>query len=277
MRRRLEEIVSFRALERMRYLPAAVFAVKNWFQFLLNYIGVKDEGAVYYLRNGLSVKTGDGVGAAILFGIFLRKDYGPLPPPRSLVIDIGAHVGMYSLYASNSKDTKVFAYEPAPKNFSLLQENIEQNALKDRISVFHLAVSSTPGHVRLYLRPRESGLHSFLPLEKATFQTAYTKDEIAKEPFVDVPCISLKDIFDQQHIERCDMLKIDCEGAEYDILYALPKTYFQRIQNIRLEYHNYPRGEEYTGKALLSFLENHSFRIQKIMKLDHQGTAWLTR
>lgn len=276
MRRKPEEIFSFKAISYIRYLPLALATVKNWPLLLLNYIGIEDEGAVYQLRNGLHIRTGDGHGAAILFAIFLERGYGAVPFENSVVIDIGAHVGMYSLYASQSKNTKVYAFEPSPENFSLLQENIQQNSLTDRVFAWPFAVGPMSGRMRLYLRQNASGLHSFLPVSKATFQITYRRTS-SNETSLDVPCISLKDIFDQHNISRCEVLKIDCEGAEYDILYALPKAYFQRIQTILVEYHHYSKDEKYTGRALLSFLENQGFHIQKIMKLRHQGTAWLTR
>lgn len=276
MRRGLEEIFSFKAISHLRYLPLALATVKNWPLLLFNYTGIKDEGAVYYLRKGLRIKTGDGHGAAILFVIFVEKGYGAVPPENSVVIDIGAHVGVYSLYASQSKNTKIYAFEPSPENFSLLQENIQQNSVTSRVFAWPFAVGPTSGRMRLYLRQNASGLHSFLPISKATFQITYRRTSSNETPLV-VPCISLKDIFDQHNISRCEVLKIDCEGAEYDILYALPKAYFQRIQTILVEYHHYSKDEKYTGKALLSFLKNQGFRLQKVVKLGHQGTAWLTR
>lgn len=276
MKRKPEEIFSFKAISYLRFLPAALATVKNWPLLLLNYIGIKDEGAVYQLRNGLRIRTGDGHGAAILFVILLGRGYGAIPPENSVVIDIGAHVGMYSLYASRSKNTKVYAFEPSPENFSLLQENIQENSLTNQVFARPFAVGPMSGRMRLYLRHKASGLHSFLPVSKATFQITYRKAS-TNEISLDVPCISLKDIFDQHNIFHCNVLKIDCEGAEYDILYALPKTYFSRIQTILVEYHHYSQAEKYTGKALLSFLENQGFHLQKIMKLAHQGTAWLTR
>lgn len=275
MKRKLSEIISFNALSHLRYLPAAILTVRNWPLLLLNYTGIKDKGETYYLRNGLHIKTGDGTGASILFVIFLKKEYGSIPPSHSLVIDIGAHVGIYSLYASQPLGTKVYAFEPVPENFSLLQENIEQNSLRQRILAFPLAVASNSGHMRIYLRRNASGLHSLLPALNATFQLTYEKEKF-DETFIDVPCVSLRDIFERNDIQHCDALKIDCEGAEYDILYALPKSYFERIQSIHIEYHNQSQ-QEHTGKALLSFLEQQGFHIQKNIDLGHQGTALLTR
>src|SRR6266508_6011309 len=52
-----------------------------------------------------------------------------------------------------------------------------------------------------------------------------------------VKAVSLKDIFDAHAVEQCDFLKLDCEGAEYDILFSLAVDYFRRIKRIAMEYH----------------------------------------
>ena len=52
-----------------------------------------------------------------------------------------------------------------------------------------------------------------------------------------VKSISLKKIFDQKNIEKCDILKLDCEGSEYKILDELPNSYYEKISRICLEYH----------------------------------------
>ena len=49
--------------------------------------------------------------------------------------------------------------------------------------------------------------------------------------------ISLENIFETNYIEKCDFLKIDCEGEEYSILSALPDLYYNRIKKIFIEYH----------------------------------------
>ena len=52
-----------------------------------------------------------------------------------------------------------------------------------------------------------------------------------------VKSISLQDIFDNNKISTCKLLKLDCEGAEYEIVESLPSKYLDKIQNIAIEYH----------------------------------------
>ena len=50
---------------------------------------------------------------------------------------------------------------------------------------------------------------------------------------IQVPCVTLSEIFEEHHLKRCDLLKMDCEGSEYSILYNCPPDYLERIAFIR--------------------------------------------
>jgi hypothetical protein len=55
-----------------------------------------------------------------------------------------------------------------------------------------------------------------------------------------VPCVTLAGILRSNGLERVDLLKMDCEGAEYEIFYEAPASCFEAIREIRMEYHNLP-------------------------------------
>jgi FkbM family methyltransferase len=63
--------------------------------------------------------------------------------PGAVLWDIGANIGIYSLYAAFARNARVLAFEPAPANYALLAKNIEINRLGDRVSAFPLALSET--------------------------------------------------------------------------------------------------------------------------------------
>lgn len=252
----------------IKRIPAVVRLVKNWPVFLLNYSGITNKGATYKLRNGLIIKTDDGVSTSTIELIFINKDYGDPPPPNSVVIDIGASIGIYTLYASQSLGTIVYAYDPLPKNFNLLKENIRTNDLEDRVFCFPFAVSGKEEKRKLYLGDA-SELNSF-------FSDSIFTPSSNKQPIIEVPCISLKQILDKYI--QCDLLKIDCEGAEFEILYNLPERYFSRIKNIRLEYHNHLNNPKNTGTALIEFLKNRGFKLTKLKKNSYyRGDVWMRR
>lgn len=79
------------------------------------------------------------------------------------------------------------------------------------------------------------GKRKFFLSEDKACHTLYSNN---KNKYIEIQGISLKDVFDLNKINRCNFLKIDVEGGEYEILFNTPKEYFQRIEKISLEPHN---------------------------------------
>ena len=277
MRRSIQDVISLNAVSYAKYFPILLSVVKSWPTLLLDYIGITNSARTYILRNGFKITTGDGISSGTIVVIFVKKDYGEVPESNSIIIDIGANIGCYSLYAAQSEGTKIYAFEPMPENFALLQENVKQNNLEEQIKVFPYAVSGEEEERTLYLG--SSPLHSFLPIQKSPFHAKFSQDAQSQEQeSITVPCISLQQVFDDNNIRLCDLLKIDCEGGEYDILYNLPAEYYKRISHIRMEYHNHLQNDRNTGKALIQFLTDQGFKIVKIKKgSEYQGDIWLER
>ena len=243
----------------LRYLPVIIFKIKNWRVFVLNYLGVKDQKEVYQFRDGTKIKTSDGVSAATIAVIFIKKDYGATPE-NSVIIDIGANIGVYSIFACKSKNTKVYAFEPALQNYNLLVENIKLNGLGDRIIPFKAAVGAKKEKRTIYIG--DSPFNSFHSIDNP-----YGQEE--------VECVSLRDVFDENKIQMCDILKMDCEGAEFEILYNLPDEYYKKIKEIRAEYHSSLSDQKDNPEDLLKFLEQKGFKITKIKKVNSSnGDFW---
>lgn len=274
MRRKFTELISLRAFLFLRHIPTIILLVRNWFSFICDFLGASNKPQIYYLRNGLCIKTLAGSSGTIAV-VFIKKDYGKIPAPESTIIDIGANIGVYALYASQQKGVRVYAYEPMPDNFTLLKKNIEMNKLNSKVIPFQLAISGAKEERTLYLGT--SPMHSFLPDTEAPFHAGFLDvSKHGKQHSITVECISLKDVFDSHAIQRCDMLKIDCEGGEYDILYNLPHKYFSKIKRMRLEYHNHLNNPKNTGSSLIEFLQRKGFAIERIKKgSEYQGDVWL--
>lgn len=120
MRRSLKEFISLKTLRQIPYILLIIFQFKNWFSFLLNYIGFKNASDIYIFRNGTKIKTKEGIDSATIMVVFIRKDYGDVED-NAVVIDIGANIGCYSIFAATtSKNTIVYAYEPMPETYDLL-------------------------------------------------------------------------------------------------------------------------------------------------------------
>jgi FkbM family methyltransferase len=140
---------------------------------------------------------------------------------NDVVIDVGGHIGLFSIYASQfCTDGKIFCYEPIKENFNLLIENIELNHLQN-VHPFNTAVSKSIDEITIYLNDDEAGHSMFL--ETANYRKAKST--------------TLTKIFSDNNIDKCNFLKLDCEGAEYEIIDTTPPKYFDKIDKMIIEYH----------------------------------------
>jgi FkbM family methyltransferase len=144
---------------------------------------------------------------------------------KDVVIDIGAHVGIFDCYlAKRFPFLTIIAFEPVPRNFSNLLLNIRENRVTG-IQSFNEAVSCTGKTVSLNVSSRNTGGAS-----------AFNVNSNDPHLFpVDVRSRTLDSIFKDFSISRCKLLKIDCEGAEYEILTCA--TVLERIEYLRGEFH----------------------------------------
>ncbi len=204
--------------------------------------------------------TGTLVGTIAV--VFIRQEYGPMKSCQT-IIDIGSNMGSFMVHAAQSCQTaKIYCYEPVQKNYNSLIENMEINSLNARVSANKYAVTAFSGHMKIALN--ESPLHSF-----------YAVSECGEYEIVD--CITLSEIFSRHGLERVDLLKINCEGAEYEILENCSTADFERMPDIRLEYHNLDALKK-NGVALVNFLQDRGYAIKRFTKyLNVSGFIWAIR
>lgn len=184
--------------------------------------------------------------------VIVDRDYAR-PEHRILaddtIIDIGGNIGCFSLVAARAAvGGRVLVFEPDRDNFELLTRNVSLNGLTN-VTAARQAVGAEPGVLRLF-KAREGQLHT----------TVASRVGEAGE-FEEVPTVTLRQIMDRHHVSRC-FLKMNCEGAEYSILYNTPPEYLRRIDRIALEYHQV--GDEdkvVSGRRLAAFLQEHGFEV----------------
>ena len=117
-------------------------------------------------------------------------------------IDVGAHVGRYSVLLAQS-GTRVIAFEPNGGNYQLLQENIRLNQLADKITALKLGCSNVAQQRELFCFPSNEGMASFIKRDGAE-----TKEVCALNTLDEV-CGDL---------DAVDAIKIDVEGLELEVL-----------------------------------------------------------
>jgi len=202
---------------------------------------------LYKLRNGLGIELSSGRSEhCLLEEIWMNNEYTNLKgfqiSRTDTVIDIEAHKGVFSLYAGYlAKEGRVYSFEPHPSNYSFLQRNIQRNNATN-IRAFNLAVWSKPDKAEL--STSSSTLSHSLVFSTDGDHT------------IEVCCVGLREIFEENRISTCDFMKIDAEGAEYEILLATPVQILARIDRIVVEVHPVPGR---SPNRLRDFLAEHGF------------------
>lgn len=204
------------------YLLKCFYVFRNPFDFIVAYLTRQPiKGGVVKLRNGIDIYLTDHPHDPItVFVIFIRNDYGDVPK-NSLVVDIGANIGVFSLYAICRGADKVMAFEPNSTAFDCLTRNIVQNHLQDRIRASRLAVTAHSNQTVKF------------PILSSVYNSVLNDD--TQYDFELVSTISLNDI--AANVGCIDLLKIDCEGGEYEILFTSDKS-LKKTRFIKLEYHH---------------------------------------
>jgi len=137
-----------------------------------------------------------------------------------ILLDVGANVGMYTIWAAMTAGTTVYAFEPEAQNYALLNKNILANDLQDRVTAFAVALSDTTGFGDLHLSGFMVGgsCHSFgeavdfhlKPRETGLRQGCYSTTIDAMVASGAVPCPT--------HI------KIDVDGIEHKVIGGAQST-----------------------------------------------------
>lgn len=187
--------------------------------------------------------------------VFVDRQYNPDGfeiNPTDNVLDIGGNVGAFAIGAAiRACRGRVVTVEPVQENFSLLVRNVALNRLKNIVPV-RAAVLSQRRSATVYLSPEGTGSHSVF---------ADVTGPPCGEQRVDG--VTVPDLFDQYQLDVCHFLKLDCEGAEYEILYGLPASCFPRIEKLAIEYHaRAGESKRQQSDGLISHLQAVGYRIE---------------
>lgn len=175
------------------------------------------------LTDGHVVPVRDFMTLYIYKEIFVDRCYDlTLDHSAPVVVDIGANSGLFALRLKQLyPSAKISCYEPFPPNFLQLENTIAVNRL-DEVIPLQKAVGARPGRAKLFIHKRNIGGHSFYATE------ALNTDH------VEVEVVDLRSILGELQ-QAVDLLKLDCEGAEFDILMNLAASDARQIRRIIVE------------------------------------------
>jgi len=184
--------------------------------------------------------------------------------PGDTYVDVGANVGYYTVLASHlvGPKGKVFAFEPDPVNFAILEKNVRINGLTN-VVLEQKACSNEQGSIQLFLAGGNKGDHRIYQTEEG--RTA-----------IDVEAVKLDDYF-AEYAGSIDFVKIDTQGAEGVILDGLGDV-IDKNEDIVMAVEYWPSGLGlgYTYKDIQKFLRSHDLLFYDVGKGDEKELMNLT-
>jgi FkbM family methyltransferase len=201
----------------------------NWDGILKRAIGGKTTTVLNH-RTGINFYDADNNTMSIIREIFINKVYtknNVKIESGDVVFDVGANVGVFSLYASLIKGTKVFSFEPHPENFKKLSNNVKTNKINN-INCLNFALG-IDNEDRYMIEGNIPGGHKV-----SNKKTPKTLDLGG----VKVESITLESIMNKLNVEKIDFLKLDCEGAEGEVITSLGVDGLKKINKIAVEFHD---------------------------------------
>jgi FkbM family methyltransferase len=239
----MTNIPSFSSIrQKISYAPMMakiVYLTKNWPEVVTAYRENRPLLKVK-LRKGVTLEAPESANLQMVFNeVFLQECY-KIYPFQGRIIDIGANVGTFAAYAV-SPNVTIDAFEPSPATAECASKAFQNHP---NVKVHQKAVAGAEGRRGITVR-NDWLLNS---LTEGTEVEAVTLDSLGP----------------------CDLLKIDCEGGEYEILYNSTCN-FKRIV---AEYHNLDKDRK-NGAALRDYLISSGFVIDLFTQPEHGLTGML--
>ena len=251
--------------EKIAVLLGSYKKFKNWYLYPLIYLNIiKRDFVILKTNSGLKMKIRvKSTDLMQLTTIWLTREYeapGFEIKENDTIIDVGGHIGLFMLYCEQfCRKGKIYCFEPALDNYRIFSDNVKLNNLEN-IHSFNMAVSKHGGNIPLYLNDDASGHSIFLKNSNST----------------QVESVTLQKVFELNNIKKCNLLKLDCEGSEYEIINSLPDSYFSMIDKMIIEYHfaeKYPK----LLTELTKKLELMSFSVNVKKSGDDMGLIFAVR
>jgi FkbM family methyltransferase len=242
------------------------------------------------LPNGLTFHlpsdAARGAAEFVIHEIFRRKRYahpGFEIRPDDTIVDVGANMGLFVLWAApQAPKGRVVAVEPTSV-IDCLRMNCRLNCL-DNVTSVKTALGRSEGTMEFVEYPgfnivtHQAGAG---PVWFTRFVIRLLYGRYRRDPInVTVPCAPLAKILDEHRLDVVNLLKMDCEGGEYEIFRGMQPEHWRRIERVALEFHEL-RQDQRHGE-LVERLESAGFKVEvRKTLLDyyfmHFGEIWAWR
>jgi len=242
-------------------------------------VGRGAEELTFVTRSGLHLNCPNVPGARLpLYEQFADDCYGVAwllgrQPDRPLhVLDVGAHVGAFATHLAHAGSRlHIECYEPSPESAKYLRRNVERNHMTGRITVHECALAAEAGSALLDDNSAGS-VHN--GLVRQDHRLVEGDDAPGSRTAIVVTTSTFEQALAQSPAPF-DVVKMDCEGGEYDLVYGSSPDSWNSVNRVVMEYH--PVQGESWG-ALRSWFEDVGLSVVRHVSDDPGlGTAWLSR
>lgn len=225
-----------------------------FFQTCDKYRFYSKNGQVYIEIGGFTFLLSFLHGIFELLEVFKDNCYGFFDVKDKVVVDIGAFIGDSAIYFAGEGAKKIVAYEPDPHLFEIAKQNIRLNNFTNKIQVRQEAVAKEFG-VRDFM---------FITTHPGVSSIYFKLEDTVKFQVNTVPLSSIT-----QELGHVDLLKIDCEGAEYEILpAAYAEGALRNVDKIVMEVHG-------SIEPILDVLRRAEFKVAKKQLLYVNPSRWI--
>jgi FkbM family methyltransferase len=181
------------------------------------------------------------------------------------IVDVGANVGLFALYAAQTAPrARIYCFEPLPQNFDRLQLQIESAGVRERVTCFQLGLAG------------ESGTRKLFAPGGGDVATLIATDADGESH--DVTVLSLAEALERVGHPQVSMLKLDCEGAEREILTGDGATEaLRRVRRVCVEYHPTPACSDPEAR-IIALLRDGGFSVlRQRPRPGETGVVWCER
>jgi FkbM family methyltransferase len=218
----LAKTYSLHIFDKVNHLRGSTFILRNLRRF-------SDVGAITGQYRGFQISANplDTVGRKVLSGTVYEprvlEILNEANEDGDTVVEVGGHIGVHTLTIRENitSQGELYVFEADPENYSLLNHNLSQNNFSDVYS-YNKAVFDDREEIKIFRNEGNTGASSV----KRDLEDHYS-----------VSCIRLSEFLNENSLEHVDLLKLDVEGAEYEIIRDV-ECCLDRIDQIVVELHS---------------------------------------
>ena len=238
-----------------------IIKIKNWTCPIFHYFNLKNNECVVEFKNGIKCIIRNKSDSLVFLENFFLDSYdreeGFTIKENDTVVDIGAHIGYFTIYAAKKANKgKILSFEPSRESFKVLKNNLKINNIQN-VNVENIGVRNESGTSTLYVDEDNEIGNSMFSNDK----------NLIKE---NVQVTSITEIIKKYNIKSIDLLKLDCEGAEYEIILKLPINILNKIKKISMEVHKI---DNFDIKDIEKFLAENNFQVKTEYLLGQSNTS----